>query len=77
MGEVRRLVATHVLSRPATAFPTARSLDYIKDLTLSTLRVQAGVLAAELGIAVDVHDIALEGLLAHAAVATVSSISAE
>ena len=62
-GEGFHLVSTHALSRPASAFPAARSLDYIEDLALSTVRDQVTVLAAELGIALDDHDIALEGCL--------------
>ena len=63
MGEVRHLVYPRVLSRPTSAFLAACSLDCIEDLALSTVRDQAAVLAAELEIAVDDHDIVLEGPL--------------
>ena len=48
MGEVRCLVATHIISRSATVLPTALSLAYIEELALGALRDQVIVLGAEL-----------------------------
>ena len=75
MGEVWCLVAAHILGRPATAFPAARSFAYIEELALDAVRDQVAVLAAELGITVVNHAITLEGLLGNATAASVSAIS--
>ena len=75
MGEIRRLVAAHIFSRPATAFAAARSFAYIEELALDAVCDEVAVLTAELGINVVYHDITLEGGLTQAATATVSAIS--
>ena len=76
IGEVLYLVAAHILSRPAPAFPAIRTFAYIDKLALDTVRDQGIVLTAELVITVVGHDIDLEGPLAHAATATVSVLCA-